>query len=93
MRIVKFTIQSLEDAERGKNGIEALSGFSADEIIRPKTETISVCAMEAGMKSGKTSVALSFELDDGKPVFFELSGDMALTILKGIEAAIEKFGK
>lgn len=93
MRIVRLTIQSLEDAAKGEKGIEYLQQFKRSQIIEPKTETIHVCVMEGGMQSGKTSVALSFQLDDGTPVFFELSADMMTTIASGVKSAVERFGK
>jgi hypothetical protein len=58
-----------------------------DDIVHLGNDTtIGMAALEAGMTSGRLSVAFRFDLPDGRPVLAETSWRVLATAVRGIAA-------
>lgn len=91
MLAVHVTVQSLADAEQGKNGISMMKGMDPGNIINLTNEPLHVCFMEKGAESGATAVGFATKLPDGKVVFFQLTGNLLEIIYKGFQASKSRF--
>lgn len=92
MLAVHVTVQSLADAQEGKNGISIMKGMDLNNIINLTNEPIHVCFMEKGSESGATAVGFATKLPDGKVLFFQLTGNLLEIIYKGFKASQSRFG-
>ena len=69
-------------------GYDALRGVDPEKIVH-LTGAIEVGSLEAGMASGKPSVAFCFRLPDGRVVVAETSLELFVAAARGLAAAHE----
>lgn len=69
-------------------GFNALKGIKREDIIH-LTNEIEVGSLDAGMQSGKPSVAFCFKLPDGRVVVAETSLELFTAAARALNAAHE----
>lgn len=86
MTSIKIQIQTLAEAAQGKVLFAELCNR---KIVNGTPITFGI--LEGGMQSGKASVGMHVELEDGSLVFFQLSGDTTLALADALKGANQRF--
>lgn len=88
MIAVGITIQSLEDARKGKPIME---GITMEDLAEAKKFQFGI--LEGGMASGKTSLMFLLKDEDGIVHYAECSGSQFEMLISVFRGAVERFEK
>jgi hypothetical protein len=87
---VRIVIQSVKDAEEGKNTL--FGPEEAKKVHDLTNEIIRFAVMEHGMQSGRTSVAIAIPFGkEGEFIFFQMSARQLNVLNKITQDAARKF--
>lgn len=84
---INVKIQSVEDAEKGIG----ITNKPADKIV--ESDSLTVGILEAGMKSGATSLMFCLEMPDGSVAMAQCSAKQFRALSKALDGAEQRFSE